>query len=162
GLRLRPRVAATLEVESGTNDPFAVFLAIVLVEILQVGDRPWTAIAWTLLQQAILGGIVGIVGGRATVLVLNRLDLPQGLHAPFRFSWREKLFVAWVGLRGAVGIFLASIPLLVGMKGAQIYFDVAFVVVVASLLVQGWTLAFAARKLGVALPRIDPVARRVE
>src|SRR6266536_254386 len=48
GLRLRPRVAATLEVESATNDPFAVFLAIVLVEILLVGDRPWPVIGWTL------------------------------------------------------------------------------------------------------------------
>ena len=261
GLRLRPRVGATLEVESGTNDPFAVFLAIVLVEILLVGDRPWSTIARTLAEQAILGTVVGILGGRIMAIVLNRLALPQGLHAPFvasaalvvygvaaavhasgflaaylaglvvgnrptrahntvivfldavtwlaqivmfvllgllvwpgrlpttlgpalliaatlmlvarpvavmiclapfRFSWREKLFVSWVGLRGAVGIFLASIPLLVGMKNAQLYFDVAFVVVVVSLLVQGWTIAPAARRLHVALPRHDPVARRVE
>src|SRR6202790_2431105 len=47
GLRLRPRGGATLEVESATNDPFAVFLAIVFVEILLVGDRPWTAIVLT-------------------------------------------------------------------------------------------------------------------
>jgi cell volume regulation protein A len=82
--------------------------------------------------------------------------------APFRFSWREKLFVSWVGLRGAVGIFLASIPMLVGMKDAQLYFDVAFVVVLVSLLVQGWTVAAAARLLHVALPRIDRIAHRVE
>src|SRR5258708_25369830 len=44
--------------------------------------------------------------------------------APFRFSWREKAFMSWVGLRGAVGIFLASIPLLVRLPQAQLYFDV--------------------------------------
>src|SRR6185437_7947842 len=42
GLRLRPRVRATLEVESGTNDPFAVFLTLLLVEALSVGDQSWS------------------------------------------------------------------------------------------------------------------------
>jgi cell volume regulation protein A len=261
GLRLRPRVGATLEVESGTNDPFAVFLTLVLIQLLKVGDQPWSSIALTLAQEAFAGAAVGILGGRAMAWVLNRLDLPQGLHAPFvataalvvfgiaaaihasgflaaylaglvvgnrrtrahntvvvfldavtwlaqivmfvllgllvlparlplsavpalliaatlmliarpaavmlclapfRFSWRDKLFISWVGLRGAVGIFLASIPLLVGMKDAQLYFDVAFVVVLVSLLVQGWTIAAAARRLHVALPRSDPAAHRVE
>ncbi len=82
--------------------------------------------------------------------------------APFRFPWREKLFISWVGLRGAVGIFLASIPLLVGIPNATVYFDVAFVVVLISLLVQGWSLAPAARWLHVALPRADRQIRRVE
>ncbi|MDE2065163.1 MAG: potassium/proton antiporter, partial [Bradyrhizobium sp.] len=81
---------------------------------------------------------------------------------PFRFSWREKLFIAWTGLRGAVAIFLASIPMLVGLSKAYLYFDVAFVIVVISLLLQGWTLAPAARRLHVALPRSDRGPRRVE
>jgi cell volume regulation protein A len=72
------------------------------------------------------------------------------------------LFISWVGLRGAVGIFLASIPLLVGMPGAYLFFDVAFVVVLLSLLVQGWTVALAARKLDISYTRSDPVPRRVE
>ncbi len=58
---------------------------------------------------------------------------------------REKLFISWVGLRGAVGFFLASMPLLVGLPNALIYFDVGFIVVLVSLLVQGWTIAPAAR-----------------
>jgi potassium/hydrogen antiporter len=261
GLRLRPRVSATLEVESGSNDPFAVLLTILLVEFLAVGDRSWQHVFAVLAEQALLGTIIGILGGRAMAFVLNRLALAQGLHAPFvatsalvifgfasavhasgflavylaglvvgnrptrahntvvvfldavtwlaqivmfvllgllvwplrllgsiwpalavavtlmliarplavllclapfRFPWREKAFIAWVGLRGAVGIFLASIPLLVGLPKAYLYFDIAFVVVLASLLIQGWTIAWAARRLHVALPRHDPLPRRVE
>jgi cell volume regulation protein A len=261
GLRLRPRVGATLEVESGTNDPFAIFLTILLVEILVLGEAAWQAIVTALAMKTVLGLAAGWAGGRGIAFVLNRLGLPQGLHAPFvatgalvvfgiaeaghgsgylaayiaglvvgnrptrahntvvvfldaatwlaqiamfvilgllvwpwrlpatllpalmiavtlmvvarpaavflclapfRFSLREKLFISWVGLRGAVGIFLASIPLLVGMGKAYIYFDVAFVVVLISLLVQGWTIAAAARALHVALPRIDAAPRRVE
>jgi cell volume regulation protein A len=261
GLRLRPRVSATLEVESGLNDPLTIFLTIVLVEILMLGDKPLREIALLLVQEAAFGGVVGYFGGRAVVFVLNRLSLPQGLHAPFvataavvifalaqsvhgsgflaayvaglvvgnsstrahntlvtfldavtwlaqiamfvllgllawpsrlpetvlpalaiaftlmfiarpaavfislapfRFSTREKLFISWVGLRGAVGIFIASIPLLVGLPNAHIYFDVGFVVVLISLMVQGWTIAPAARKLRIALPRSDVAARRTE
>ena len=80
---MRPRVSATLEVESGINDPFAIFLTIVLVEILLVGNKPWLEIAMLLAKETILGGLIGYAGGRAVVFVLNRLDLPQGLHAPF-------------------------------------------------------------------------------
>jgi cell volume regulation protein A len=65
-------------------------------------------------------------------------------------------------LRGAVGIFIASIPLLVGLPKAHIFFDVGFVVVLVSLLVQGWTIAPAARRLHIALPRTDVIARRTE
>src|SRR5499427_352873 len=214
GLRLRPRVGAILEVESGSNDPFAVLLTLLLVGFLTVGDRSWQHVLAVLAEQAVLGTIIGVLGGRAIVVVLNRLGLAQGLHAPFvatsalvifglasalhasgflavylaglvvgnrptrahntvvvfldavtwlaqivmfvllgllvtpirliesilpalavaaalmfvarpaavfaclapfRFSSREKAFISWVGLRGAVGIFLASIPLLIGL-----------------------------------------------
>jgi len=261
GLRLRPRVRATLEVESGTNDPFAVFLTLLLVEILAVGHQSWSHALVTFLRDAVVGCVIGYAGGRIITWVLNKLDLPQGLHAPFvavaalavfafgnalhasgflavylaglvvgnrqmrayrsvvtfldavtwlaqivmfvllgllvwpqrlgdsavgaavvalvlmlvarpvavflclapfGFQWREKLFMSWVGLRGAVAIFLASIPLLVGLPAAYLYFDVAFVVVVSSLLIQGWTVALAARKLDVSFARNDPLPRRVE
>ena len=82
--------------------------------------------------------------------------------APFRYGKRETGFIAWVGLRGAVGIFLASIPMLMRLPNAALIFDVAFIVVLASLLVQGWTLGVAARVFDVALPHRDRVVRRVE
>ncbi|MGH8171655.1 MAG: potassium/proton antiporter, partial [Rhodanobacteraceae bacterium] len=82
--------------------------------------------------------------------------------APFRYGKREIGFIAWVGLRGAVGIFLASIPMLMRLPHANVIFNVAFIVVLVSLLVQGWTLGLAARLLDVALPHRDREVRRVE
>jgi cell volume regulation protein A len=261
GLRLRPRVGATLEAESGTNDPFAIFLTVMLVKFISIGESSVAEVAMEFAQEAVLGTAIGVVGGRLVVIALNKVALPQGLHAPFvttaalvifgfaqiahasgflavylagiiignrptrahnsvvafldaatwlaqivmfvllgllvspnrllvsvgpavivafalmilarpvavflclapfRFNWREKIFIAWTGLRGAVAIFLASIPMLVGLNKAYLYFDVAFVVVIISLLLQGWTLAPAARRLHVALPRVDRGPRRVE
>jgi cell volume regulation protein A len=82
--------------------------------------------------------------------------------APFRYRAGEIGFIGWVGLRGAVSIFLASIPLLAQLPNAGLYFNVAFVVVLASLLVQGWSLARAAHLFGVAVPRTDPDTRRIQ
>jgi cell volume regulation protein A len=101
----------------------------------------------------------------AVVLALMLIARPVAVFlclAPFRFSVREKLFISWVGLRGAVCVFLASIPLLVGLPGAHFFFDVTFVVVMVSLAVQGWTIAAVARLLRIALPRADVTARRTE
>src|SRR5262245_34455995 len=83
GLRLPPRIAATLEVEGGSNDPFAVLLTILLVEFLSIGERSWQHVLAVFAEQALLGGFLGVLGGRAIVFVLNRLALAQGLHAPF-------------------------------------------------------------------------------
>jgi len=261
GLRLRPRVGATLEAESGTNDPFAIFLTLALVEALSIGRSTLVDVALQFAREGGLGTLIGIVGGRLVVLGLNRIALPQGLHAPFvatgavvifgvaqavhssgflavylagivignrptrahnsvvvfldaatwlaqiimfvllgllvspqrlvstflpalaialglmfvarpvavflclapfPFPTREKLFISWVGLRGAVAIFLASIPVLVDLPKGAVYFDIAFVVVLVSLGIQGWTIASAARRLHVALPRAERKLRRVE
>src|SRR4051812_27762926 len=83
GLRLRPRVGATLEAESGTNDPFAVFLTLMLLELMTTGDSSMMHVLVEFAREALLGAVIGVIGGRLVVLGLNRVALPQGLHAPF-------------------------------------------------------------------------------
>ncbi|HEY0878414.1 MAG TPA: potassium/proton antiporter, partial [Zeimonas sp.] len=74
---------------------------------------------------------------------------------PFSFASREVAFMGWIGLRGAVPIVLAVFPLLAGVPDAELLFNVAFVVVVTSLLLQGSSVPLAARLFGVGLPPRD-------
>src|SRR3954470_20043234 len=86
-------------------------------------------------------------------LVLVLLARPLGVLASvswFRVPWREQAFLAWAGLRGAVPIVLATIPLARGVPGATRIFDVVVVLVVGLTLVQGPTLPWAARLFGVS------------
>jgi potassium/hydrogen antiporter len=72
--------------------------------------------------------------------------------APFRFPWREQAYIGWMGLRGAVPIVLALFPFMYVVPNANLYFNIAFFVVLVSLLVQGWTVAPAARLLELEVP----------
>lgn len=265
GLQLPRRVGATLEIESGINDPFAVFLTLAFVGLIPVAQLdatgPIEQVLVLFLAEIAVGIIVGFAGGFIIAELLNRLELPAGLHplfvvsgaiaifalagllegsgflaaylaglvvgnrrirafaeivafhdtatwlcqivmffvlgllvtpsklvplvlpalavsfvlmfvarpaavvlclAPFGFPKREIAFVSWVGLRGAVSIFLAAIPTLAQIPNADVYFNVAFVVVLVSLLLQGWTLTPLAKALGVALPRTARPVHRVE
>ena len=260
GVRLGERIAATLEIESGANDPMAVFLTITLIEVaLAPGSQPLARFALDLVQQFGIGAAAGIafgwlagrglpfvrlgagldallvcavgvcvfaltnaLGGSGFLavyltgllianaprhasddllramdgmawlaqsgmfLLLGLLVTPRELPAvlapalgiaaflmlvarpamvwaclaPFRFPANEVWYVGWMGLRGAVPIVLAIFPLLAGVPDAKLLFNVAFVVVLASLLAQGTTVGLAARALGVALPpRREPRAR---
>jgi cell volume regulation protein A len=71
---------------------------------------------------------------------------------PFDYTQQEIGFVAWVGLRGAVSILLAIMPILGGLENGQVYFNTAFIIVLVSLLVQGWTIKPVAKKLGLIIP----------
>jgi len=253
GMRLKQRVGATLEIESGCNDPMAVFLTLVFIEVVRAGDHaPGWSFLWEFVWQFGLGGLAGIVGGRVLVWLLNRVSVTSGLYPllamaggmvvygtttvwggsgflaiylaglilgnsrvksqgnilkvhdglawlsqialflmlgllvtpsallptavdallvaivlmvvarplavwlsllPFSFPRREQIFIAWVGLRGAVPIVLALFPALAGLPESSIYFNVAFFVVLASLAVQGWTVAPLAQALRLKLPQ---------
>jgi cell volume regulation protein A len=71
---------------------------------------------------------------------------------PFRMSWQENLFVGFVGLRGAVSILLAILPLMAALPDARLLFNLAFIVVLVSLVVQGWGLGPLARALHLIVP----------
>ena len=252
GTHLKQRVSSTLEIESGSNDPMAIFLTVALLEALTSDEGGLTGtLLLSLVQQLGIGGLMGVVGGMLSVPLINRLHLSDGLYpllvasfgvlifaitnmlngsgilaiyitgifignqrvrskqnilqvmdglawlsqigmflilgllvspheildtaipaliisafliliarpiavaiclAPFVFSLRERTFVAWVGLRGAVPIILAIFPMTYGLPEAPLLFNVAFIVVLVSLLLQGFTIAPAARLLKVEVP----------
>ncbi len=260
GVTLNERVAATLEIESGVNDPMAVYLTLAFIALLAGhGAQADESAAWMRMlagfaQQFGWGALLGVASGFAMAALLKRvalLDAGGGILAlligagglmvfaatgliggsgflavylfglivanraptivaptmaamdgyawlaqagmflllgllvtpsslvgtllpalavalvlmgiarpaavwlclwPFRFTPRETWYISWVGLRGAVPIVLALFPLLAGVPQAETLFNVAFVVVLVSLLTQGTTIGWAARKLGVALP----------
>lgn len=81
---------------------------------------------------------------------------------PFHFPWREQVYMGWVGLRGSVPMVLATFPLLAGLKNATLFFDVAFFIVLVSLIVQGWTVAPVARLLGLQMPPVSTRVRRAD
>ncbi|MDD3530002.1 MAG: potassium/proton antiporter [Gallionellaceae bacterium] len=262
GLALKERVSATLEIESGSNDPMAVILTVALLELILSGRGTpgWETLGMFAMQMG--GGLVaGLGGGRLLVWLTHRLRLERGMypmlilagglvlyalttvlggsgylaiylagvvvgnrsprevgsiaevhsglawlaqlavflmlgllatpsdlvdHAPaamaialvmiflarplavwlcllpFHFPWREQLFIAWVGLRGAVPIILALFPLLAGVPEAKIILDMAFFVVLVSLTLQGWTIPALARRLRLEVPPPVAADERIE
>jgi cell volume regulation protein A len=96
------------------------------------------------LVQFIPSGIVIAI----VLIVLARPIAVFGCLLPFRYPWRESAFASWVGLRGAVPIYLSIIPALADPGRDARLFSGVFVVVVVSLVIQGWTIGPAARLLG--------------
>ena len=259
GLELRARVAGTLELESGLNDPTSILLTVLLVSLL-LAPAPLTGthIAAQLAWEAAGGGALGVLGGYLLLALINRVEATPGLYPilalagagalfggaqtagasgflavylaglilgthrhratqiinqafdafawlsqivlflmlgllvapsdlvpilgpslviaallmlvarpvavalcvlPFRYSAREIVFISWVGLRGAVPIFLAIIPVLAGAPDAAVFFGVAFIVVLTSLIVQSWTVAATARIFDLDVPPLQQASR---
>jgi potassium/hydrogen antiporter len=89
----------------------------------------------------------------ATALILVARPIAVvPLLLPFRYSWREHVLVSWVGLKGAVPIILATYPLIFGIPSGPLLFNVVFFVVIVSAVLQGSTLSWAARLLGLEKP----------
>jgi cell volume regulation protein A len=255
-VHLGSRIKAMLELESGSNDPMAVFLTIGLVQILTDQERSFGSILFLFPLQMGLGVLAGWGSGKGLAFTLNRLKLSAGglypvfclagvaliysvttviggsgflavyvagltagnsefvqkrsllrffdgfawlgqitmfltlgllvfpSHivpvvgsgllvsaflmliarplsvgislAPGRMTFRELVFVSWVGLRGAVPIILATFPLLAGLPEAEMIFNVVFFIVLTSALLQGWSIPAAARLLKVESPPQPP------
>lgn len=259
GLHLNDRVSATLEIESGSNDPMAIFLTLVLLSLAtEAGEGPVLETLLLFVQQFGLGAVGGWVGGRVLAAIINRVQLIPAFYPllvaagglvvfggintlggsgflaiylagvilgnrrirmlpavlqmhdglawlaqmalflilgllatpselanvflpglaiaaililvarpvavlltlwPFGFHAREQIFIGWVGLRGAVPIVLALFPVIAGVEHAYLLFNVAFCVVLVSLIVQGTSLAPLAHRLKLEVP-IGPDPRR--
>jgi cell volume regulation protein A len=93
----------------------------------------------------------------AVILALVARPLAVGpLLLPVRMRRNERLFVIWSGLRGAVPILLATFALLAAVEDAQRVYDIVFVVVAFSVIVQGTSIPFVARRLGIPMRSVQP------
>ena len=252
-MNLKHHLRPMLELESGSNDPMAYMLTIVLIQIITSDGMSWTVILKDLGIQFFFGGIIGYALGRFAVWILGRIGLSNGSlysilllslvfftftitdllrgngylavyiagmvvgNAPLvcrrevntfmngltwlfqivmflalgllvnplemvdvaavalligvfmivvsrpvsvflcllpfrRLPARAKWFVSWVGLRGAVPIIFATYPVIAGIEGADQLFNIVFFITLVSLVVQGMTIAPAARLLRLDLP----------
>ena len=106
-----------------------------------------------LVSPARLPEVVGpaLVVGGALLLLARPLSVVASL-VWFRFPWAQHAFISWAGLRGAVPIVAAIIPLTADVPGATTVFDTVFVLVVVFTVVQGWSLPWVARRLRIATP----------
>ncbi|MEV6739411.1 potassium/proton antiporter [Streptomyces sp. NPDC051104] len=87
-----------------------------------------------------------LVIGMVLTMVARPLSVVMSL-VPFRLPWQEQTLMSWAGLRGAVPIILATIPMVSGVSGSRRIFNIVFVLVVVYTLVQGPTLPWLARQL---------------
>ncbi|HET7599136.1 MAG TPA: potassium/proton antiporter [Gemmatimonadales bacterium] len=108
---------------------------------------------------AVLGSVLALI-----LAVVVRPAVVASFLAPFRYPRKEVLYIGWVGLRGAVPIVLAIVPILEGVPGADYVFNVVFFIVVVSALIPGATVPWATRRLGLEAhePPAPPAALQIE
>src|SRR5262249_15676874 len=154
---------------AGASGLLAVYLAGLILgthrhRATQIINQAFDAFAW--LSQIVLflmlgllvtpSALVPILGPSILIAVVLMLVARPAAVAlcllPFRYTGSEIVLISWVGLRGAVPIFLAIIPVLSGLPDAAVFFGVAFIIVLTSLIVQSWSVATAARMLDLDVP----------
>ncbi|HZW38378.1 MAG TPA: potassium/proton antiporter [Ignavibacteriaceae bacterium] len=262
-ISLKGKLKPLLEVESGSNDPMAIFLTIGLIELYLNPGKSYLSLIWLFIMQMGLGTIMGLSLGKLMIILINYIKVPyQGVYSVFaiafiafifsstallggsgflavylagivignhkyvqkktmgRFfdgmAWlsqigmfltlgllvfpstliyislsgfsialilmfvarpisvfislafikgldlREKIFVSWVGLRGAVPVILATYPLVAGLPDSSLFFNLVFFIVLTSALLQGWTLAPVSKLLKVDAPLIKSKSSPIE
>ena len=199
-MNLKHNLRPMLELESGSNDPMAYMLTIVLIQFIQSAGMGVGAIVGSFVIQFMVGAGAGYVLGKLAIRMLNKLNIDnQALYPilllafvfftfsitdllkgngylaalligvfmiligrplsvflcllPFRkITMKSRLFVSWVGLRGAVPIIFATYPVVAGVEGSNIIFNIVFFITIVSLVVQGTTISFVARMLNLSKP----------
>jgi potassium/hydrogen antiporter len=112
GIHIAPRLKSTLEVESATNDPMAIFLTVGLLEIMVNGLEPGTGLLMLFIQQMGIGSLVGLIGGWLSIQVINRIQLmTSGLYPVMVASFGLLSFgiAANLGGSGFLAIFIAGV-----------------------------------------------------
>jgi len=119
GAQLKERVAATLEIESASNDPMAIFMTVVLVSVLAAGGTSLTpGVLVEFVQQFGIGAVVGWIGGRSLVALINRLSLVTALYPLLAATGGVFIFGVAAVLNGSgflaiyiAGVILGNMPL---------------------------------------------------
>lgn len=161
GLNLPSRLTATLEVESGSNDPMAVFLTVGLLEVLLGREALGAGLAALFARQMLLGGVVGLVVGKATVWLANRLDLAAtGLYPVITAAAALLAYglAATIGGSGFLSVYLAGIAVgngrIVFERGVLLFHDgIAWLAQIAMFVLLGM-LSFPSRLVAVAGPAL--------
>src|ERR1041384_1092286 len=158
GVGLKGRTRPLLEMESGSNDPMAVFLTTGIIGIITVGASGPLSLIPMFIQQMAIGSVARYAMGKLALLVSLFLILVARPVSVFlslalsRFKLNEKTLLSWVGLRGAVPIVLATFPLLAQLPRAEMLFDLVFFIVLTSILLQGTSMPLFARWLKLDAP----------
>ena len=95
---------------------------------------------------------VGVMVGVFMILIARPISVFLCLIPYKNFSFKGKLYISWVGLRGAVPIIFATYPMIAGIEHAGMFFNIVFFITIVSLVVQGTTVSFVARLLNLSKP----------